>query len=102
MEQIISQGIVAIGVLVALTNIITEVIKLNFKVKGANSINVIATVVAICLTLVAGFAYAQINGFILEWYHIFALLIGGFLVALASMLGFDKLLSYFEGIKGVR
>lgn len=101
-NEIITQGTIAIGILVALTNIITEVAKLNIKSlrNNADVINMFATCVAIALTCVFGVAFAEIKHLMIEWYYIFALLIVGFMVALASMTNFDKLISYFENIKG--
>lgn len=99
--MIISQGTIILGVLVALTNIITEVAKMNISaLSSAESINRFATIVGILLTVGVGIAYAQINSIMLSWYHIVALIIIGFMVALASMVGFDKVISYFEGIRG--
>ena len=95
---IISQGTIAIGVLVALTNIITEVVKTIVPLTKTEDINRFATIIGILLTLIAGFTYLQVNLMPITWYEVVALVIVGFMVSLASMLGFDKLLSYFEGV----
>mgnify|MGYP002801399008 FL=1 len=81
--------ITAVGVLVALTNIIVEVAKKATWDKLPT--NVLALVVAIALTLAAGFAYCQIKAVLITWYIIVALVVAGFMVAYAAMFGFDKL-----------
>jgi len=78
-----------IGVLVALTNIIVEVIK---KVTWEKiSTNVLAVVVSLALTLVAFFAWTSYAGIAVVWYYIVAAVIVGIMVAYAAMFGFDKL-----------
>ena len=81
--------ITAVGVLVALTNIIVEVAKKATWDKLPT--NVLALVVAIALTLAAGFAYCQIKAVLITWYIIVTLVVAGFMVAYAAMFGFDKL-----------
>ena len=53
--------------------------------------NILALVVALVLTIVAGIAYCQINTVAITWYIVFALVVIGFMVAYAAMFGFDKL-----------
>lgn len=78
-----------IGVLVALTNIIVEVVK---KVTWEKvSTNFLAVVVSLVLTLVAFFAWASYAGITVVWYYVVAAVIVGMLVAYAAMFGFDKL-----------
>lgn len=78
-----------IGMLVALTNIITEVIK---KVTWDKIPTTLLTViVALALTLVAFFAYCQISHIAIMWYFIVAAVVIGFMVAYAAMFGYDKL-----------
>lgn len=81
--------ITVIGVLVALTNIIVEVVKKATWDKVPT--NIVAIIVAVVLTVGAGIAYAQINSIALTWYIISGLVIGGIMVAYAAMFGFDKL-----------
>lgn len=81
--------ITVIGVLVAVTNIIVEVVKKSTWDKLPT--NVLALIVAQALTLAAGFAYVQIEAIAITWYIVVALVVLGFLVAYASMFGFDKL-----------
>lgn len=81
--------ITAIGVLVALTNVIVEVAKKATWDKLPT--NVLALIVAVALTLATGFAYCQIETIQVTWYIIVALVVAGFMVAYAAMFGFDKL-----------
>ena len=81
--------ITIIGVLVALTNIIVQVIKKATWDKIPT--NILAWIVAEILTIAAGIAYFQIKGYVLVWYVVVALVVVGFMVAFAAMFGFDKL-----------
>ena len=81
--------ITAIGVLVALTNVIVEVAKKATWDKLPT--NVLALIVAVALTLATGFAYCKIETVQVTWYIIVALVVAGFMVAYAAMFGFDKL-----------
>lgn len=81
--------ITIIGVLVALTNIVVEVVKKSTWDKLPT--NVLTLIVAVALTLAAGFAYFQIKAIPITWYIIVAFVIVGFMVAYAAMFGFDKL-----------
>lgn len=85
----ISVLIAVVGVLVALTNIIVEVVKKSTWDKLPT--NVLALIVAVALTLAAGFAYCQINAVAITWYIVVAFIVVGFMVAYAAMFGFDKL-----------
>lgn len=85
----ISVLITVLGVLVALTNIIVEVLKKVTYDKLPT--NVVAVLVAIVLTILAGVALFQIKGIAVTWYLILALVVLGFMVAYAAMFGFDKL-----------
>jgi len=85
----ISVLIAIIGVLVALTNVIVEVVKKITWDKMPT--NVLAVIVAVALTLASGIAYWQINGLTMTWYVIVAMFVVGLMVAYAAMFGFDKL-----------
>lgn len=78
-----------IGMLVALTNVITEVVKKLTWDKMPT--NVLAVVVGELLTLASGLAYFQVKGIDVVWYYVVALVVIGFMVAYAAMFGFDKL-----------
>lgn len=81
--------ITIIGVLVALTNVITEVVKkLTWDEMPTN---VLAVAVGELLTLASGLAYFQVKGIDVVWYYVVALVVIGFMVAYAAMFGFDKL-----------
>lgn len=81
--------IAVIGVLVALTNVIVEVAKKATWDKLPT--NILALIVAVALTLAAGFAYCQIEAITITWYIVVAFVVVGFMVAYAAMFGFDKL-----------
>lgn len=85
----ISVLIAIVGVLVALTNIIVEVVKKSIWDKLPT--NVLALIVAEALTLAAGFVYFQIKTLPIAWYVVVAFVVVGFMVAYAAMFGFDKL-----------
>lgn len=78
-----------IGVLVALTNIVVQVVKKATWDKLPT--NVLALTVAEVLTIAAGVAYCQVYGIPIMWYMVAALIVAGFMVAYAAMFGFDKL-----------
>ena len=82
--------ITIIGVLVALTNLVVQVLKAATWEKMPT--NVLALVVAEALTICAGIAYCQINGILMAWYMVAALIVLGIMVAYAAMFGFDKLM----------
>ena len=81
--------IAIVGVLVALTNVIVEVAKKATWDKLPT--NILALIVAVALTLAAGFAYCQIESITITWYIVVAFVVVGFMVAYAAMFGFDKL-----------
>ena len=81
--------IAIVGVLVALTNVIVEVAKKATWDKLPT--NILALIVAVALTLAAGFAYCQIEAITITWYIVVAFVVVGFMVAYAAMFGFDKL-----------
>ena len=81
--------IAIVGVLVALTNVIVEVAKKATWDKLPT--NILALIVAVALTLAAGFAYCRIEAITITWYIVVAFVVVGFMVAYAAMFGFDKL-----------
>lgn len=85
----VSTILVIVGCLMAVTNVITEVLK---KVTWDKlPTNVLVVIIAEALTLAAGGAYAQINGISVLWFHVVAAIVVGLFVAYAAMFGFDKL-----------
>lgn len=91
MEHIFDWSLILsiVGVLVVITNIIVQVLKKLTWDKLPT--NILATLVALLLTLAAFFAYCQINGITVVWYTVAAAVVLGFFVAYAAMFGFDKL-----------
>lgn len=87
---IMSQLLAIIGVLVALTNIVVQVIK-QVVPNDKFPTNLVAVLVAVGLTLLAFFAYTSRKGIPVLWYYVVAAVICGVLVAYAAMFGFDKL-----------
>ena len=85
----LSEIITIIGVLVAITNVIVEVLKKSTWDKLPTSL--LALIVAMVLTVGGGIAYFQVKGVPLAWFMVAALVILGFFVAYAAMFGFDKL-----------
>lgn len=98
-SEFISQLLIIIAILVAIVNIITEVVKKIWQFKSAESINIFVTILSIALTIAVFLAYWRIMSMNITWYIICAFIIVGFMVAYAAMLGFDKLLKYFEQVK---
>ena len=91
MESILNWSVVIsiVGVLVVLTNIITQVLK---KVTWEKlPTNILVVIISMVLTLVAFFAYCQIKAVAVVWYMVVATVVLGFMVAYADMFGFDKL-----------
>lgn len=91
MESIlnVSTLLVIVGALMAITNVITEVLKKATWDKLPT--NVLVVIIAEVLTLAAGAAYAEVNGIPILWYYVVAAIVVGLFVAYAAMFGFDKL-----------
>lgn len=91
MEHIFDWSLILsiVGVLVVITNIIVQVLKKLTWDKLPT--NILATLVALLLTLAAFFAYCQIKSITAVWYMVAAAVVLGFFVAYAAMFGFDKL-----------
>lgn len=90
----LSSLLVIIGALMALTNIVTEVLKKVLWDKIPT--NILVVVIAEAITLASGAAYAQMSGILVLWYYVVAAVIVGLLVAYAAMFGFDKLKQALE------
>lgn len=91
MESIFDWSVILsiVGVLVVVTNIIVQVLKKLTWDKLPT--NILATLVAMVLTLAAFFAYCQVKAVPVVWYTVAAAVVLGFFVAYAAMFGFDKL-----------
>ena len=92
MESVLNWSVVIsiIGVLVALTNIIVQVVKKAVWDKLPT--NILAVIVSMALTLVTFFADCQIKAIAVVWYMVAAAVVLGFMVAYAAMFGYDKLM----------
>ena len=88
--------ILVLGVLVFLTNSIVEVIKMAFGVSGAATLNKVALLVAIILTVITYLAYTTYTGISIVWYYLLGSIVLGFIVALIAMLGWDKVLKMWQ------
>ena len=86
--------ITVIGSLVAVVNIIVEVLK-KFTEKYVPT-NVLAVIISMVLTLTVFFAWCSINAVVVQWYLVVAAIVVGFFVAYAAMFGFDKLKEVLE------
>ena len=92
--------ILIIGALVAITNIIVEVVKKLTWDKIPT--NILATVISIVLTLLAFFAYVSYAELTIVWYWVAAAVIVGIFVAYAAMFGFDKFQEAVEALKKIK
>ena len=88
--------IIVLGVLVFLTTAVVEVVKMAFGVTGAFTLNKIALVVAIVLTVAAYLAYTAYTGIFIVWYYLIGSIVLGFIVALIAMLGWDKVIKMWQ------
>ncbi len=99
--QLVPAGVCgAFGVLVALVNIVVEVLKKTLC--RHLPVNLLAVLVAQALTLLGFFAWAARQQAACAWYQAAGAVVVGFLVAYAAMFGFDKikeLLAAFSGAK---
>lgn len=96
MENIFDWSVILsiVGVLVVVTNIITQVLKKLTWDKLPT--NILAVIISMALTLAVFFAYCQINSVAVAWYMVVAAVVLGFFVAYAAMFGFDKLREAIE------
>ncbi|MFV0497507.1 MAG: hypothetical protein ACK5L0_04940 [Candidatus Fimivivens sp.] len=85
--------LMVLGVLIAVTNVFTQVTK-QFTFDKVPT-NIIAALWGIALTVLAFFMYAAYCGLTIVWYMVAAAVVLGVLVAYAAMFGFDKLKEIF-------
>lgn len=88
--------ILVVGALVFLTNAVVEVIKMTFGVSGEKTLNKVALIVAIILTVALYLAYTTYTGGFIIWYYLVCSIILGFIVALIAMLGWDKVIKMWQ------
>lgn len=98
-QEFFATLMIIIAALIAVVNIITEVVKLTFNFKKTEYINFFVTILSIGLTVSVFLAYWQVKQLEITWYIILAFIIIGYMVAFGAMLGFDKLLKHFEKVK---
>ena len=89
--------IAVIGALVAVTNVVTEVLKKATWDKLPT--NILCVIISMAITIITGFAYCQIQAVTITWYLVIAIIVAGFVVAYAAMFGFDKLVEVIDWIK---
>lgn len=88
---------IAVGVLVILTNALTEVIKGIIPKVPAQ---ITATVIALVLTVGTVCAYLSITGTAYQWYIIAGAVVAGFFVSYTAQFGYDKLQEIIKLIGG--
>lgn len=93
---VVSAILVVVLILMVITNIIVQVVKKLTWDKLPT--NILATMVAMALTLCVFFAACQIMGVAVVWYMVVAAVAVGFFVAYAAMFGFDKFKQTMEQI----
>ncbi len=87
----------ALGVLVILTNAITELFKGMFPRCPAQ---ITATVIALILTVCTVLAYCTIMGLPITWYIAVGAVVAGFMVSYSAQFGYDKLQEIIKMIGG--
>lgn len=95
-QELISQILIIVGILVVFVNVITEVVKSFYNFKETQNVNIFVTVLSIILTVITLTVTCYLQGVTLAWYLFIAFIIVGFMVAYAAMFGYDKLLKYFD------
>lgn len=97
--EILNVGVLvtAVGVLVIITNALTELFKNIFTKIPAQ---ITATVIALFLTVSAVMAYLTITHTPIEWYMIVGAIVAGFFVSYTAQFGYDKLMEIVELIGG--
>lgn len=87
----------AMGVLVILTNSLTELFKGMFPKIPAQ---ITATVIALILTVCTVLAYLSITGMPAQWYIVVGAVVAGFFVSYTAQFGYDKLQEIIRLIGG--
>lgn len=91
----ISFLLIAMFAIVGVTNVITEVIKMNIDTNKLHP-NIVCTICAIVLTLIVLLAYCQIYTITITWYIIAGGVVFGFVNSFVAMQNFDKLIKLFQ------
>lgn len=87
----------AIGVLVIITNALTELFKSMFSKIPAQ---ITATVISLFLTISTVMAYLTINEIPVQWYIVVGAIVAGFFVSYTAQFGYDKLQEIIKLIGG--
>lgn len=96
LPRIISAVLLIVAILVAITNIIVQVVKK--ATWGRIPTNLLVVIVAMVLTLGVFLAIFQIKAVAITWYMVAAVVVLGIFVAYAAMFGFDKFREALEQI----
>jgi len=83
--------VLVLAILVIITNIFVEIVKSIVKPKNETGTRLIATAVAVVLTVLSFVAYCQIYNIAILWYHLAAAFVVGVVVAYGAIFGFDTL-----------
>ena len=97
LPRAISAVLLIVAILVAITNIIVQVVKKATWDKIPT--NLLVVIVAMVLTVAVFLAIFQIKAVAITWYMVAAVLILGIFVAYAAMFGFDKFKEALEQIQ---
>lgn len=89
-----SMIVIILALLVAITNVIVQVIK---DLTGIDNVPTkrVTTLVAIVLTVASYCMYCQVSNTAITWYSLFASIVTGFIVSYGSIFGFDNLYGDF-------
>lgn len=92
----VSYILMAVGVLVVITNIIVQVVKeVTYDLIPTN---LLAVGVSMALTLLVFLGGCSYNDIAVTWYMMVAVVVLGFFVAFAAMFGFDKFAEALEAL----
>lgn len=100
LPAVISGVLLVVLILMVVTNIIVEVLKKQTWDKVPT--NILATLVAMVLTVAAFFAAAEIVALTVKWYMVGGAVVKGFFVAFAAMHGFDKFRQTLDQLRGLK
>lgn len=86
---------ISFGLLVTVSNLITEVLKRCFCWKKDIPVQIMCVIVSLILTICTVVAFCQIFSIPMTWYIIFASIVYGFIVACGAMNGYDYIIKNF-------
>ena len=91
--------ILIIGALVAVTNIIVEVVK---RLIPKVPTDIVVFIISIAITVLALYIAASVMKITVMWYYAVGAVILGVFVAYAAMFGFDKFQEAAEALKKIK